>query len=210
MKITAVRASWLRAVIPPERQHVSDFGRMETFDCTLVAVTTEDGLTGYGEAKAAVGSAGVNGAVVASVEQELRPLLLGEDSREIARLWERMYNGSRDHFALSRGRGFPILGRRGVTISAISGVDMALWDLLGATLRDHDPEAIPVPVMAPFATDAKATVVLGTPTYGFSPLRLEPDERYLERYHGVDERIGLDALRFGLPVLYDVVRRFCG
>ena len=86
----------------------------------------------------------------------------------------------------------------------------ALWDLLGATLRDHDPEAIPVPVMAPFATDAKATVVLGTPTYGFSPLRLEPDERYLERYHGVDERIGLDALRFGLPVLYDVVRRFCG
>ena len=59
----------------------------------------------------------------------------------------------------------------------------ALWDLLGATLRDHDPEAIPVPVMAPFATDAKATVVLGTPTYGFSPLRLEPDERYLERYH---------------------------
>jgi acetylornithine deacetylase/succinyl-diaminopimelate desuccinylase-like protein len=85
-----------------------------------------------------------------------------------------------------------------------------LWDTLVATLLDHDPDGIPLPVMAPFATDAKATSIVGTPTYGFSPLRLEPDERFLERFHGVDERISLDALRFGLPVLYDVVRRFCG
>ena len=84
-----------------------------------------------------------------------------------------------------------------------------LWDTLVATLRDHDPEGVPLPVMAPFATDAKATSIVGTPTYGFSPFRLEPDERFLERFHGVDERISLDALRFGLPVLYDVVRRFC-
>jgi acetylornithine deacetylase/succinyl-diaminopimelate desuccinylase-like protein len=33
--------------------------------------------------------------------------------------------------------------------------------------------------------------------------------RFLELWHGVDERISLSALRFGLPVLYDVVRRFC-
>jgi acetylornithine deacetylase/succinyl-diaminopimelate desuccinylase-like protein len=85
-----------------------------------------------------------------------------------------------------------------------------LWDTLVATLRDHDPDGVPVPVMAPFATDAKATSMVGTPTYGFSPLRLEPEERFLERFHGVDERISLDAMRFGLPVLYDVVRRFCG
>jgi acetylornithine deacetylase/succinyl-diaminopimelate desuccinylase-like protein len=85
-----------------------------------------------------------------------------------------------------------------------------LWDILVATLRDHDPDAVPLPVMAPFATDAKAMSLLGVPTYGFSPLRLDPDERFLERFHGVDERVSLDALRFGLPVLYDVVRRFCG
>jgi acetylornithine deacetylase/succinyl-diaminopimelate desuccinylase-like protein len=84
-----------------------------------------------------------------------------------------------------------------------------LWDVLVATLSDHDPDGVPLPVMAPFATDAKATAMVGTPTYGFSPFRLEPDERFLERFHGVDERISLDALRFGLPVLYDVVRRFC-
>jgi acetylornithine deacetylase/succinyl-diaminopimelate desuccinylase-like protein len=85
-----------------------------------------------------------------------------------------------------------------------------LWDELVRTLRDHDPDAIPLPVIAPFATDAKATAMVGTPTYGFSPLRLDPDERFLERFHGVDERVSLDALRFGLPVLYDVTRRFCG
>ena len=84
-----------------------------------------------------------------------------------------------------------------------------LWDTLVATLREHDPEAIPIPMMLPFATDAKTTVPMGIPTYGFSPLRLEPDERFLDRFHGVDERVSLDALRFGLPVLDDVVRRFC-
>ena len=85
-----------------------------------------------------------------------------------------------------------------------------LWDVMTATLRDHDPDGVPLPVMVPFATDAKHTARLGIPTYGFSPLRLDPDERFLERFHGVDERVGVDALRWGLPVLYDVVRRFCG
>ena len=85
-----------------------------------------------------------------------------------------------------------------------------LWDVMTATLRDHDPDGVPLPVMVPFATDAKHTARLGIPTYGFSPLQLDPDERFLERFHGVDERVGIDALRWGLPVLYDVVRRFCG
>jgi acetylornithine deacetylase/succinyl-diaminopimelate desuccinylase-like protein len=85
-----------------------------------------------------------------------------------------------------------------------------LYDLLAATIRAHDPDGIPVPVLAPFATDAKHLVRLGVPAYGFSPLRLDPDERFLDRFHGVDERVGLDALRWGLPVLYDVVATYCG
>lgn len=89
-------------------------------------------------------------------------------------------------------------------------VDSPLFELLGATIRDHDPDGVPLPVMAPFATDAKHTATLGIPTYGFSPLRLDPDERFLERFHGVDERVSVDALHWGLPVLYDVVRGFCG
>ena len=89
-------------------------------------------------------------------------------------------------------------------------VDDPFYELLEQTVVDHDPEGVPLPFMVPFATDAKHTAALGIPTYGFSPLRLDPEEQFLERFHGVDERVGIDALRWGLPVLYDVVRRFCG
>ncbi len=85
-----------------------------------------------------------------------------------------------------------------------------IFDLCAEVLRRHDPDGVPIPIMVPFATDAKHTARLGIPTYGFSPLRLERDEPFLERFHGDDERIGLDALRFGLPVLDEVVRRYCG
>ena len=94
--------------------------------------------------------------------------------------------------------------------AVVAPSDSALYRVLEAAIRDHDPEGVPIPVMAPFSTDNKTLARLGVPAYGFSPLRLEPDEAYLERYHGVDERVGLDALRWGLPVLYDAVRRFCG
>lgn len=89
-------------------------------------------------------------------------------------------------------------------------VDSDLYRILAATVVDHDPDGIPLPFMVPFATDAKHTAALGVPTYGFSPLQLDPEERFMERFHGVDERVGVDALRWGLPVLYDAVRRFCG
>ena len=61
-------------------------------------------------------------------------MLIGEDPRDISRLWERMYNGSRDHFALDRGRVFPILGRRGVSIAAIAPAAISggtLWSWNG-------------------------------------------------------------------------------
>jgi acetylornithine deacetylase/succinyl-diaminopimelate desuccinylase-like protein len=85
-----------------------------------------------------------------------------------------------------------------------------VYELLAATVRDHDPDGVPVPMIVPFASDAKHLMRLGVPAYGFSPLRLDPEDRFLQLFHATDERIGLDALRWGLPVLYDVVVRFCG
>ncbi len=134
MKITDVKATWLRYPIPEDKQHVSDFGRLTTFDMTLVEVVTDEGINGFGEAKAQVGSASDNHALLAVITKELKPLLVGRDPRQISALWEEMYNGVRAHYALSRGRGFPVLGRRGLTISAMSGIDMALWDILGKSL----------------------------------------------------------------------------
>ena len=92
----------------------------------------------------------------------------------------------------------------------VAAADSALYEVLAQAVRDHDPDGLPLPVMAPFATDNKTLQRLGVPAYGFSPLRNDPDEAYLERYHGVDERVSIEGLRWGLPVLYDAVLRYCG
>ena len=134
MKIVDVKAIWLQYPIPKDNQHVSDFGRLATFDMALMEVTTDVGIIGYGEGKSQVGSSADNHAIVSIVEHDLKPMLIGRDPRQISALWEQMYNGVRAHYALTRGRGFPVLGRRGLTISAISGIDMALWDILGKSL----------------------------------------------------------------------------
>ncbi|PIB29345.1 enolase [Maribacter sp. 4U21] len=134
MKITNVEAFWLRCPIPKEKQHFSDYGLLTNFDMTLVVVTTDSGLQGFGEAKAAVGSSGSCASIVSCIENEIKPILIGKDARHISRIWEHIYNGTRDHYALSRGRKFPILGRRGLTVSAMSGIDTALWDLKGKAL----------------------------------------------------------------------------
>ncbi|WP_304237166.1 mandelate racemase/muconate lactonizing enzyme family protein [Jiulongibacter sediminis] len=134
MKITNIEAFWLRCPIPKEKQHTSDYGLLTDFDMTLVVVTTDTGLQGFGEAKAAVGSSGSCASIVSCIENEIKPALVGQDAGQISRLWEIIYNGTRDHYALDRGRKFPILGRRGLTISAMSGVDTALWDIKGKQL----------------------------------------------------------------------------
>ena len=54
MKIKSVTADWLHVPIPEDRQHVTDFGRISSFDTTLVRVETECGIVGHGEARAAL------------------------------------------------------------------------------------------------------------------------------------------------------------
>lgn len=134
MTIANIEAYWLRCPIAKEKQHRSDYGLLTHFDMTLVVVTTDTGLQGFGEAKAAVGSSGSCSSIVSIIENDLKPILVGQAVKDINRIWELVYNGTRDHYALSRGRKFPILGRRGLTISALSGVDTALWDLKGKIL----------------------------------------------------------------------------
>jgi acetylornithine deacetylase/succinyl-diaminopimelate desuccinylase-like protein len=76
-------------------------------------------------------------------------------------------------------------------------------------LREHDPQAAPVPFMIPGFTDAFAYARLGAVCYGFVPLRLPPDLPFTRLFHGHDERVPVDGFRWGLRVLYDVVARFC-
>ena len=59
-------------------------------------------------------------------------------------------------------------------------------------------------------TDAKAWSRLGTRCYGFCPVRFPDDgTRFAELFHGNDERIPVDGLKWGVNVLLDFVRRFC-
>jgi L-alanine-DL-glutamate epimerase-like enolase superfamily enzyme len=134
MKIRTITATWVHAPIPKAKQHRSDLGVADFFDGTIVRIETECGLVGWGEAKASVGSMGNNAAVATLINRELGPALIGEDPRDPRRLWEIGYNGARAHYALSRGRGFPVLGRRGIRICAIGAIDMACWDILGRSL----------------------------------------------------------------------------
>jgi len=89
-------------------------------------------------------------------------------------------------------------------------LDGPIYPLLEQVLRDHDPGAVPLPFLAPYATDAKHLTRIGVPTYGFSPLRMSGDDNFLALLHAVDERLSVEALGFGLPVLGDAVARFCG
>jgi L-alanine-DL-glutamate epimerase-like enolase superfamily enzyme len=135
MKIARVDATWVHVPIPESGQHVSNFGRVASFDSVIVRIETDTGLLGWGEAKAGVGSAASCVGLAAIVRDDLAPLLLGQDPRDIARLWDEMYNTPRQGHAIARGHGMPQLGRRGLTLSAIGGIDIALWDILGKSLN---------------------------------------------------------------------------
>ncbi|WP_375488495.1 M20/M25/M40 family metallo-hydrolase [uncultured Mycobacterium sp.] len=79
--------------------------------------------------------------------------------------------------------------------------DGDLVDAMNAALLDADPDARTVPYMLSGGTDAKAFARLGIRCFGFIPLRLPPDLDFSALFHGVDERVPVDALRFGTQVL---------
>jgi L-rhamnonate dehydratase len=78
----------------------------------LVEIKTAQGITGYG-----MGGGGAAAATI--IEQHLGPLITGANALNVELLWEQMYNSTLFY------------GRKGVTIMAISGVDLALWDIRG-------------------------------------------------------------------------------
>ena len=106
------------------------------------------------------------------------------------------------------------------TIRAIIGPDIAietishdialevnfkapLVEAMKAALLREDPEGIPVPYLMSGGTDNKALSELGIVGYGFSPLRLPADLDFMSLFHGVDERVPIDGIRFGVRVLAD-------
>ncbi|MFD0808189.1 M20/M25/M40 family metallo-hydrolase [Nocardioides caeni] len=79
--------------------------------------------------------------------------------------------------------------------------DGALVDAMTRSLLAEDPEAIVAPYLMSGGTDAKHFTKLGMRSYGFAPLRLPEDLDFTALFHGVDERVPVDALEFGVRVM---------
>lgn len=82
----------------------------------IVTVRTDEGLTGVGESWCTGGSPEP---VASVIQHDLKPLVLGSDPTHIGELWHAMYESS------------AFRGRSGIVMAAISGIDIALWDILG-------------------------------------------------------------------------------
>jgi acetylornithine deacetylase/succinyl-diaminopimelate desuccinylase-like protein len=79
--------------------------------------------------------------------------------------------------------------------------DGPLVDAMAAALRAEDAGARPIPYMLSGGTDAKAWSELGIRCFGFAPLRLPPELNFAALFHGIDERVPVEGLQFGVRVL---------
>src|SRR3954470_14527070 len=115
MKIIDVEAIVLRQ--PALDDHIADGSQ----DDLVILVHTDEGITGIGEVDSAPEAvrALVNASGSHAIANSLKELLVGEDPGDVERLWHKMY------------RGLIYIGRRGIALHALSGIDIALWDLKG-------------------------------------------------------------------------------
>jgi D-galactarolactone cycloisomerase len=115
MKITQVRAHVLRSAL--EQPFAFSQGWVSSRGATLVEVQTDEGVTGWGEALCQ----GLQPPEIAAaaIQHSLQHLLVGQDPLQPEVLWHRLYHYTRDY------------GQKGAVVGAISGVDIALWDICG-------------------------------------------------------------------------------
>jgi acetylornithine deacetylase/succinyl-diaminopimelate desuccinylase-like protein len=92
-------------------------------------------------------------------------------------------------------------------IAVETDFDGPLCEAMTASLLQADPSAKVVPYCLSGGTDAKSFSRLGIRCFGFAPLRLPADLDFFGMFHGVDERVPVDALRFGVLVLDDFLDR---
>lgn len=129
MKITDVEAIVLRQA--EVNEGIADGSQ----DDLVVLVHTDEGITGIGEVDSSpeLVQALVQAPSSHAVAVSLRDVLIGEDPLDVERLWQKMY------------RGLIYFGRRGIAVHAISGLDIALWDIKGKTLGKPVHELLGTP-----------------------------------------------------------------
>jgi acetylornithine deacetylase/succinyl-diaminopimelate desuccinylase-like protein len=83
-----------------------------------------------------------------------------------------------------------------------------MYELLADVLRQADPAGVPVPMITTASTDARLFPALGITCYGWLPLLFDGPPNYRDLLHSPDERIPVEALRFGALCFYDLVTRY--
>jgi acetylornithine deacetylase/succinyl-diaminopimelate desuccinylase-like protein len=86
-------------------------------------------------------------------------------------------------------------------IAVETGFEGALVDAMAAALHAEDPDGHTLPYLMSGGTDAKSFSTLGMSCFGFSPLLLPADLNFMALFHGIDERVPVDGLKFGVRVL---------
>ena len=114
MKITRVASHVLQYDLPEELGYSQQFYARRT--AHLVEVETDEGVTGWGEC---FGPGNVALANKGIVEKVIQPMVVGDDPMDRDVTWHKVYNLLRDH------------GQKGMPLQALSGVDIALWDIAG-------------------------------------------------------------------------------
>jgi acetylornithine deacetylase/succinyl-diaminopimelate desuccinylase-like protein len=82
-----------------------------------------------------------------------------------------------------------------------------LVDAMCEAIKNEDPDGIPVPYLMSGGTDNKALSDLGIIGYGFSPLQIPAELDFMSLFHGIDERVPVDGLHFGVRALHYFLER---
>jgi D-galactarolactone cycloisomerase len=171
MKITDIKTIRLRAMVPVEGQVFSRSGIRNSRSATLVQIETDEGITG-------IGSCSGNGELIeVIIDKVLTPLLIGMDPTEIDAIWDKAY---------FRG-GHKEFGTRGVGVVTMSGIDIALWDILGKV------RGVPLHDLLGGKVREKVPVY-ATALYPEQPSKVAKRARgFAEQgFHGVKIKVGFD------------------
>ena len=91
--------------------------------------------------------------------------------------------------------------------SGIAPLDSLFYQVVTETVKKHSPEAGVFPLLMAGASDGHYWRCLGYPAYGFTPMILERAD--IGRVHGIDERISIDNLLFGIKMTRDILKSLC-
>ena len=86
--------------------------------------------------------------------------------------------------------------------------DMGLYNVLSGILSDLDPTGTPVPLLMPATSDGRHFAKLGIQTYGFLPMQLPAEMRFMELIHAEDERLNVASMDFGARAIRQLLERF--